>query len=256
MAEAEHPETAAEGRGPAIVLVEPQLGENIGMVARAMANFGLSDLRIVNPRDGWPNEKARAAASRADAVIDGARVFTTTEEALADLTYVVATTARPRDSEKSVLGPEEATAKLHARAGEGVGILFGRERHGLSNEEIDLADEIVTFPVNPEFASLNIAQAVLLMSYEWSRQAGLGTGRPRLGAEAPPAPPARKEDLFRLFERLEGALDERGYFFPEAKRAVMIHNLRNLLTRAALSEPEVHALHGVVRSLTRRHGES
>lgn len=247
------PETTTRqiDRGPAIVLVEPQLGENIGMVARAMANFGLSDLRIVNPRDGWPSQTARAAASRADAVIDGARVFARTEEAIADLTYVVATTARPRDSEKVVLGPEEATAKLHGRLGEGVGILFGRERFGLSNEEVDLADEIVTFPVNPAFASLNIAQAVLLMSYEWSRQAGQGTGRPRLGADVPPAPPARKEDLFRLFERLEGALDERGYFFPEAKRAVMVHNLRNLLTRAVLSEPEVHALHGVVRSLLR-----
>lgn len=237
--------------GPAIVLVEPQLGENIGMVARAMANFSLSDLRIVNPRDGWPSEKARAAASRADAVIDGTRVFPTVEEAIADLRYVVATTARPRDSQKSVLGPQEATARLHERLGEGVGILFGRERFGLSNEEVDLADEIVTFPVNPDFASLNIAQAVLLMSYEWSRQTGGGAGRPRLGAPAPEAPPARKDDLVRLFERLEGALDETGYFRPAERRPVLVHNLRSLLTRAALSEPEVHALHGVIRSLRR-----
>ena len=231
------------------------------MVARAMANFGLSDLRIVNPRDGWPSEKARAAASRADPVIDAARLFSRVEEAIADLHYVVATTARPRDSDKSVLGPEEATRNLRARMadGDGVGILFGRERFGLSNEEVDLADEIVTFPVNPAFASLNIAQAVLLMSYEWIRTGegaleGVG-GRARVGAPPPEAPPARKEDLVRLFEHLEGALEETGYFFPPEKRPVMVHNLRNLLTRAALREPEVHALHGVVRYLRRERRE-
>src|SRR6185312_6329902 len=157
--------------GPAIILVEPQLGENIGMVARAMANFGLSELRLVNPRDGWPNEKARAAASKADHVIDGVVVFETLEQAVADLNFVFATTARERDGFKPVRGPEQAGAALRGRtaAGERTGILFGRERFGLSNEEVGLADEIVTFPVNPAFASLNIAQAVLLMSYEWMK---------------------------------------------------------------------------------------
>ena len=157
--------------GPAVILVEPQLGENIGMVARAMANFGLSELRLVTPRDGWPNDKARAAASKADHVIDGTVVFDDLPSALADLNFVVATTARPRDGFKPVRGPVEAGRQLRSRfiAGQRTGIMFGRERFGLSNEEISLADEIVTFPVNPAFASLNIAQAVLLMSYEWMK---------------------------------------------------------------------------------------
>ncbi|MGO4838559.1 RNA methyltransferase, partial [Rhizobiaceae sp. 2RAB30] len=147
--------------GPAIILVEPQLGENIGMVARAMANFGLSELRLVNPRDGWPNERARAAASRADHVVEGARVFETLPEAIADLNFVFATTARERDGFKPVRGPVEAAQALQQRfrAGQKTGILFGRERIGLENDEVGLADEIVTFPVNPAFASLNIAQA-------------------------------------------------------------------------------------------------
>lgn len=157
--------------GPAIILVEPQLGENIGMVARAMANFGLSELRLVNPRDGWPSEKARAAASKADHVIDGTRVFETLEEAIKDLNFVYATTARERYGFKPVRAPVTAadTLRTKFKAGEKTGILFGRERWGLTNEEVALADEIVTFPVNPAFASLNIAQAVLLMSYEWMK---------------------------------------------------------------------------------------
>lgn len=237
--------------GPAVVLVEPQLGENIGMVARAMANFGLSDLRIVNPRDGWPSEKARAAASKADTVIDAARVFATVEEAVADLSYVTATTARPRDSHKSVIGPSEASAKMRARMeiGQGTGILFGRERFGLSNEEVDLADEIVTFPVNPAFASLNIAQAVLLMSYEWMRSGEELAGRPRFAA--PEAAPASKQELFSFFAHLEGVLDKSGYFFPQEKREVMVHNLRNMFTRPGFSAQEISALHGVVRALVK-----
>jgi tRNA/rRNA methyltransferase len=155
--------------------VEPQLGENIGAAARAMANFGLVDLRLVAPRDGWPNEKARAAASRADHVLDAARAFATTADAVADLNFVYATTARNRGLPKKVVGPREAVGELKVRtaAGQATGILFGRERWGLTNEEIALADAIVTFPVNPEFASLNIAQAVLLMCYEW-----MGAGLP------------------------------------------------------------------------------
>ena len=157
--------------GPAIILVEPQLGENIGMVARAMANFGLVELRLVNPRDGWPSEKARAAASRADHVIDAVKVFDDLASALADLNFVFATTARQRDGFKSVRGPVEAGRVLRARheTGQRTGILFGRERFGLYNDEVGLADEIVTFPVDPDFSSLNIAQAALLMSYEWMK---------------------------------------------------------------------------------------
>ncbi|KAA0971259.1 RNA methyltransferase [Aureimonas fodinaquatilis] len=241
--------------GPAIVLVEPQLGENIGMVARAMANFGLSDLRLVAPRDGWPNEKAIAAASRADHVIAAAQVFDTVEQSIADLNYVAATTARPRYSTKPVIGPDVASGKMRERmeAQHGCGILFGRERFGLSNEEVDLADEIVTFPVNPAFASLNIAQAVLLMSYEWMKSGTLFEGRPRF--YAPVINTAGKEDLFRLFDHLESALDETGYFFPPEKRDVMVHNLRNMLTRASFSDTEVRALRGVIRAFEKRSGK-
>ncbi|MDZ7926109.1 MAG: RNA methyltransferase [Agrobacterium sp.] len=165
--------------GPAIILVEPQLGENIGMVARAMANFGLAELRLVKPRDGWPSEKARAAASKADHVIDATKVFETLEEAIKDLNFVYATTARERYGFKPVRAPVTAAATLRTkfRADERTGILFGRERWGLTNEEVALADEIVTFPVNPAFASLNIAQAVLLMSYEWMKS-GIERSRP------------------------------------------------------------------------------
>jgi len=156
---------------PVVILVEPQLAENIGMVARAMANFGLSELRLVAPREDFPNERARAAASKADHVIDGAVVHATLAEAVADLGYILATTARERDGFKPVLGPVEAGRELRARhqTGQRCGILFGRERFGLYNDEVAIADAIVTFPVNPAFASLNIAQAVLLMSYEWMK---------------------------------------------------------------------------------------
>jgi tRNA/rRNA methyltransferase len=243
--------------GPAIILVEPQLGENIGMVARAMANFGLSNLRIVNPRDGWPNEKAVSAASRADHVIEAARVFATIEEAMADLTFVYATTARSRDGHKPVRGPVEAGETLRARenAGEATGILFGRERIGLRNWEVGLADEIVTFPVNPAYASLNIAQAVLLMSYEWMKS---GLSDPRETAfAAPEVVPAPKADLHGLFAQIEEGLDARGYFRSADKRMKAIDNLRAVLTRPGFSTDEISVLRGVIASLDRfdRKGE-
>ena len=235
--------------GPAIVLVEPQLGENIGMVARAMANFGLAELRLVNPRDGWPSEKARAAASKADHVIDAVTVFGTLPEAIADLNYVIATTARERDGFKPVRGPVEAGGILRARhkAGEKTGILFGRERFGLYNEEVGLADEIATFPVNPAFASLNIAQAVLLMSYEWMKT-GLEaeTDTAFRGPEMTPAP---KAALQGLFDHLEEALSVRGYFRPAAKKPKMVDNLRAVLTRPGFADAEIKVLRGVVASL-------
>lgn len=237
--------------GPAIVLVEPQLGENIGMVARAMANFGLAELRLVNPRDGWPSEKARAAASKADHVIDATRVFSTLEEAIADLNYVYATTARLRDGFKRVASPVEAAGVLRGRerAGEATGILFGRERWGLSNEEVALADEIVTFPVNPAFASLNIAQAVLLMSYEWMK-----SGMEDVTAtpfQAPEQAAATKEQLFGMVGQLEEALDARGYFRPAGKKPKMMDNLRAVLSRPSFTEQEISVLRGVISSLDR-----
>ncbi|MBZ9771146.1 RNA methyltransferase [Mesorhizobium sp. CO1-1-8] len=237
--------------GPAIILVEPQLGENIGMVARAMANFGLSELRLVNPRDGWPSEKARAAASRADHVIDAVTVFDDLASALADLNFVFATTARQRDGFKSVRGPVEAGRLLRARhvMGQRTGILFGRERFGLYNDEVGLADEIVTFPVDPDFSSLNIAQAALLMSYEWMKS-GL-EDETRTNFSGPDMKPASKEELHGLFAYLEGALEARGYFRPAPKKPKMVDNLRAVLTRAGFAEPELKVLRGIISSLDR-----
>ncbi|MDM9628250.1 RNA methyltransferase [Rhizobium sp. S152] len=237
--------------GPVIILVEPQMGENIGMVARAMANFGLSELRLVNPRDGWPNEKAQAAASKADHVIEGTKVFDTLEDAIADLNFVYATTARERDGFKPVRSPVVAAQTLRARftAGEGTGILFGRERWGLSNEEVALADEIVTFPVNPAFASLNIAQAVLLMSYEWMK-----SGMEDLGSvpfQATEQTQSTKEQLHGLYDQLEEALESRNYFHPPAKKPKMVDNLRAVLSRRAFTEQEISVMRGVISSLDR-----
>jgi len=235
--------------GPVIILVNPQLGENIGAAARAMANFGLAELRLVEPRDGWPNPVARSNAAKADHVIDGVQVFDSLEEALGDLNFVFATTARQREMLKPVRSPGEAAQTLRHRhsRGEKVGILFGRERWGLESVEVALANEIVTFPVNPAFASLNIAQAVLLMSYEWMRSGG-----EELPICEPESLPARKQDLFGLFDHLEEVLDRENYFRPPHKRATMVENLRNIFQKAELSQQEIHALRGVVATLEGR----
>ena len=248
----EHPENPLQSVGPAVILVEPQLGENVGTAARAMANFGLKDLRVVNPREGWPNEKAIAAASLAP-VIDQVRVFETVEEAVADLGYLLATTARSREVAKEVLGPRAAAATVRGRLAAGIrsGILFGRERSGLTNEEVALADAILTLPVDPAFSSLNIAQAVIVVAYEW-RLSGLSdeaAGLPFAGDIAPPAP---KEDLIRLFEHLEGALDRAAFFRPPEKRGHIVLGLRAMLQRAGLSEQEVRTLRGMVAALDGR----
>jgi tRNA/rRNA methyltransferase len=238
---------------PAIVLVEPQLGENIGAAARAMANFGLSDLRLVNPREGWPNDKARAAASRADHVIERARVFASAEEAIAGLGFVYATTARAREVAKAVVGPHEAAQRCRGLidAGTAVGILFGRERTGLTNEEVALADEIMTMPVEAEFSSLNIAQAVLIYAYEW-RLSGLADEAAALPFGDDIGPPADKAVLIRLFEHLEAALDAAGFFRPPEKKPHMVLALRAMLQRAGLTDQEVRTLRGAIASLERR----
>jgi tRNA/rRNA methyltransferase len=235
---------------PAIILCEPQLGENIGTTARAMANFGLWDLRLVNPRDGWPNERAVAAASRADHVIGRVRVFATVEAAIADLSLVLATTARRRDLQKEVIGPDVAAGRLaaHIGAGGGAGLLFGRERWGLYNEEVALADAIVTLPVEAAFASLNIAQAVLVLAYEWRRQTDgvlpFGSGL---------AAAASKDELAQLFAHIEEALDRAGFFTAPDKRPHVVNNLRTMLTRGNFSSQEVRTLHGVIAAIDRRH---
>lgn len=242
---------AREGDAPAIVLVRPQLGENIGTASRAMLNFGLSDLRLVAPRDGWPSDRARAAASGADLVIDRARLFASSEDAVADLDFVIATTARPRDMVKPVLTPAAAAAKLREAiaAGGRAGVMFGPERTGLENDEVVLADALLMVPVNPAFASLNLAQAVLLVGYEWFK-AGDRTAAERI--DYLQTRPATKEELLGFFEHLEGELDRFGFLKPPEKRPSMVRNLRNLFQRAGMTEQEVRTMRGVVASLTRR----
>ncbi|WP_119258344.1 RNA methyltransferase [Shinella zoogloeoides] len=242
--------------GPAIILVHPQLGENIGMVARAMANFGLAELRLVNPRDGWPSEKAISAASKADHVIEAAKVYPSLEEAVSDLEFVYATTARDRYGYKEVRSPVVAADDLRTRfrAGQKTGILFGRERTGLTNEEIALADELVTFPVNPAFASLNLAQAVLLMSYEWMKS-GLASVEDT-PFDALPQRPAKKEELQGLFDHVEETLDARGYFRPAEKKPKLVENLRAILTRPSFTGTEIQVLRGIVSCLDRFTRES
>src|SRR5215510_3231699 len=195
-----------ETSGPIIILVEPQLGENIGAAARVMANFGLGRLRLVKPRDGWPNIQAQRSASGADRILDGVMLFDTVKAAIADCTLVLATTARAHDQAKPVLGPEAAAAFLapHVQAGENVAVLFGRERYGLENHEVALADRLVTFPINSAFASLNLAQAVALVAYEWFKHASGGA----LPFTMPQkSEPARKEQIEAFFANLERALD-------------------------------------------------
>ena len=242
--------------GPAIILVHPQLGENIGMVARAMANFGLAELRLVNPRDGWPSEKAISAASKADHVIEAAKVYPSLEAAVADLEFVYATTARDRYGFKEVRSPVVASNDLRTRfrGGQATGILFGRERTGLTNEEIALADELVSFPVNPAFASLNLAQAVLLMSYEWMKS-GLASVEDT-PFDALPQRPAKKEELQGLFDHVEETLDARGYFRPAEKKPKLVENLRAILTRPSFTGTEIQVLRGIVSCLDRFTRES
>ena len=235
-------------QAPAIILVEPQLGENIGAAARAMWNFGLDGMRLVAPRDGWPNPKAVAMASGAGGVLDNARVFQTTAEAVADLNFVYATTARPREMAKTVMTPERAMA--HAReqiaGGSRVGILFGRERTGLENDDVVRANAIVSVPVNPAFPSLNLAQCVLLMAYEWRRQAEATPGEVQATGRWQPA---EAGDVERMLDHLVGELDAAHFFWPEEKRASMEANLRNLFHRAPLTDQDVRTLWGVVRAL-------
>lgn len=234
--------------GPVSILVEPQMGENIGAAARAMWNFGLRQMRIVNPRDGWPNPAAVAMASGAGGLLDEARVFATTAEAVADLHMVYATTARPREMAKNVMTPERAMA--HARElvanGKRVGILYGRERTGLENDDVVRANAIVTVPVNPAFASLNLAQCVLLMSYEWRRQ---HDDTPPEVLAAGKSEPALSGEVDRMLGHLEAELDAADFFWPEHKRASMVANLRNLFRRAPLTDQDVRTLWGVVRAL-------
>ena len=252
MAGTDRKRAGAEEKGPAIVLVEPQLGDNIGAAARAMLNCGLMDLRLVRPRDGWPNPRAEAMASGAAAVLERARVFASTAGAVADLDLVLATTARERDMAKTVLTPRAAAARLrgHVAAGGAAGILFGPERAGLVNDDVALADAVVQVPLNPAFSSLNLAQAVLIAGYEWLQAAGATPEERRWGA-APPATLAERE-FFHA--RLERELEAAGFLHPPDLAPTIRRNLRALFARAALTGQEVRTLHGVLSALTGRRG--
>ncbi len=237
--------------GPAIILSHPQLGENIGAAARVMLNFGLTDLRLVRPRDGWPNKKADAMAVGAVGILEKARVFATTEEAVADLGLIFATTGRDRLMSKRVSTPDEAVAELAAELAQkrSCGILFGAERMGLMNEEVVLADAILTVPTNPEFASLNLAQSVAVVAYEWWKATH---DKPdfKVPAKYRRSQPANKADLIGFFEHIEGELDRAEFLFPPAKRPAMVQNLRNMWQRTGLTYQEVQTLRGIVRALT------
>ena len=236
---------------PVFILVRPQMGENIGAAARAMLNFGLDRMRIVAPRDGWPNPKANAMASGAGRVLDNAGVFPDLAAAVADCDFVFATTARSRELVKEVVTPERAMAMTRALIAEGkkVGIMFGPERAGLENSDLVHANAIVTVPVNPEFFSLNLAQAVLLLAYEWGRQ----------GTDVPPSVMgfartelASREDVERLGDHFEERLETAGFFFPETKADGMRLNLRNMWGRLGLTRAEVQTFHGMLRQIAFR----
>jgi tRNA/rRNA methyltransferase len=234
--------------GPVVILVEPQLGENIGMAARAMGNFALSRLRIVNPRDGWPNVAAQRAAAGADHILDGVELFDTVEQAIADCALLFATTARAHDQAKPVVGPDVAANEMvgQIKAGGTVGILFGRERYGLQNEEVGLANRIITFPVNPGFASLNLAQAVLLVGYEWFK---LSTANALPFAMPERSEPASQHQIQAFFDNLVRELDKVEFLRPAEKRDTMLVNLRNIFTRMDPTKQDMHTLHGVVMAI-------
>ena len=235
-----------DNQPPVIVLVRPQLGENIGKAARAMLNFGLLDLRMVAPRDGWPNPSAGPAAAGADLVLERAQVFATTAEAVADCAHVHATTVRKRGVTKPVLTPEEAARQVVSEPGRSA-YLFGPERSGLETDDIALARTIVTVPINPEFGSLNLAQAVILCAYEWSKHRDLTM--PTVEDQLPPAP---QEDLEGMIAQLDAMLEPKGYFMPQSRADATRRTLRSMLTKPGWNHLEVRTFRGVLSSLRKR----
>ena len=233
------------GGNPIIVLVRPQLGENIGKAARAMLNFGLTELRLVNPRDGWPNPQAGPAASGADIVLERAQVFDSVAAATADCAHVYATTVRKRGVTKPVVTPEAAARAIHGEASRSA-ILFGPERSGLETDDVAIARTIITVPINPEFGSLNLAQAVILVAYEWSKGMTLSS---------PPTveldPPASQEELDGLIAHLDRMLEQTGYFFPPDRAPTVRRTLRSLLTKPAWNAQEVRTMRGVLSTIER-----
>ena len=246
----------AVGQGaPAVILVNPQLGENIGAAARAMLNFGLTDLRLVAPRDGWPNASAVPMAAGAAKLLDDAKLFDTTEAAVADLKYVLAATARRRELEIPVIGTSDVGPKLRSCTASFLpsGILFGPEKAGLLNSDVALCDAILTYPINPAFQSLNLAQAVGVFSYIWGSSANADIPDTFEGLHADVAP---RQDLTRLFDHLEAELDRAGFFFPAEKKPLMMQNIRAPLTRARMTEQEVRTFRGIIKALSLGRGKA
>jgi tRNA/rRNA methyltransferase len=234
---------SSKAHRPVIILVRPQLGENIGKAARAMLNFGLTEMRLVSPRDGWPNPSAGPAASGADIVLEQAHVYDSIADATADCAHVYATTVRKRGLVKPVVTPEQAARAIHAEPGRSA-ILFGPERAGLETDDVAIARTILTVPINPEFGSLNLAQAVILVAYEWSKGEKLAS---------PPAtdldPPAPQADLDGLIDHLESMLDPAGYFYPPDRVPATRRTLRSVLTKPGWNAQEVRTLRGVLSAL-------
>jgi tRNA/rRNA methyltransferase len=228
----------------AIILCNPQMGENIGAAARAMQNFGLNDLRLVNPRDGWPNESAITMASGAFDVMPHPSVFDSLEDAIADLHFTFATTARARDAVKPCFTPQSAAIKAHEKSNQKIGILFGAERSGLLNNEIALAQAIINIPTTPNFSSLNLGQSVLLMAYEWSKHSS--EIKSFSEQEQIPAP---LKDINAFLTRLESDLDDRRFFREENLKPTMVKNIQNIFTRNNLTEQEVRTLQGILSAL-------
>ena len=229
---------------PVIVLVRPQLGQNIGKAARAMLNFGLTEMRLVAPRDGWPNPDAGPAASGADVVLERAEVFETVQDAIADCSKVYASTVRRRDLVMPVITPAEMANEIAASAGPPA-ILFGPERSGLETEDVALANKIVTVPINPDFGSLNLAQAVILLAYEWSKQSELASPTSK-ELEAP----APHGELEGMIAQLEEELDAKGYFHPPSRTQATRNTIRTIFTKTGWSSREVKAIRGIIRALT------
>lgn len=239
---------------PVVILVRPQLGENIGAAARAMLNFGLDKMRLVAPRDGWPNPDAAAMAAGALPVLEGIEVFETVEQAVADLHYVLAATARRRELELPVTGTHNIGETLRQKLslGQGCGILFGPEKAGLTNDDVIWADEILTYPINPAFQSLNLAQAICIFSYIW--KSSETTAPPPVFEADDPTPPATRENMGFLFAHLEDELSKSGFFYPKDKTPLMIRNIRSPFMRAKLTEQEVRTFRGIIKSLVKGRG--
>ncbi|GAA4770173.1 RNA methyltransferase [Stakelama sediminis] len=236
----------SRGERPAIILVRPQLGENIGKAARAMLNFGLTEMRLVAPRDGWPNPSAGPAASGADIVLEQAKVYASVADAVADCSHVYATTVRKRGVTKPVLHPAEASREIHGQTGKSA-VLFGPERSGLETDDVAVARSIVTVPINPEFGSLNLAQAVILIAYEWSKGEALASP-----PETDLDPPAPQGELDGMLGQLDGMLEAAGFFFPPDRAPTTRRTLRTLLTKPGWSAQEVRTLRGVLSALDGR----